>query len=223
MTRDPLDELGARLFQAAREERLPKGGAERALAAARQGLHAPIPRATGVSRASMWGFTVAGVALAAGIALYAQPQELNDRISAEPTSTRRIGPNRAPATASAAFMPAPSALPSEVPSVVPVVPSGAPAPARAAPVTLTDELNTLKLASNALSTGDTRSAFYALDRYDHVLKGKVMRAEATLLRIEALSRSGQAGAASTLAQRFVEQNPGSPLVDRARSFVQRQQ
>jgi len=91
---------------------------------------------------------------------------------------------------------------------------------RSAPASLSDELGSLKLASSALSSGDPRAALAALDRYDHVLKGKVMRAEATLLRIEALARTGQTGAASTLAQRFVEQNPGSPLVDRARTFVQ---
>jgi len=51
------------------------------------------------------------------------------------------------------------------------------------------------------------------------LVGK-LRAEATLLRIQALARAGNAQAASTLAQRFVEQNPDSPLVDRARSFIQ---
>jgi outer membrane protein assembly factor BamD (BamD/ComL family) len=84
---------------------------------------------------------------------------------------------------------------------------------------LSDELSALKVASSALSAGDPQAALAALDRYDRVLKGQKMRAEATLLRIEALARGGQTEAASVLAQRFVEQNPGSPLVDRARSFV----
>jgi outer membrane protein assembly factor BamD (BamD/ComL family) len=84
---------------------------------------------------------------------------------------------------------------------------------------LSDELSALKVASSALSAGDPQAALVALDRYDRVLKGQKMRAEATLLRIEALSRAGQAEAASALAQSFVKQNPGSPLVDRARSFV----
>ena len=85
---------------------------------------------------------------------------------------------------------------------------------------MSDELGALKRASSALNAGDTRGALAALDQYDHVLKGTKMRAEATLLRIETLARAGQAGAASELAQRFVAQNPESPLVDRARSFVQ---
>jgi predicted Zn-dependent protease len=96
----------------------------------------------------------------------------------------------------------------------------APAPAHSAPASLSDELSALKRASSALNAGDTSGALSALDQYDHVLKGTKMRAEATLLRIETLSRAGQAGAASELAQRFVAQNPESPLVDRARSFVQ---
>jgi outer membrane protein assembly factor BamD (BamD/ComL family) len=94
------------------------------------------------------------------------------------------------------------------------------APAHSAQASLSDELGALKRASSALNADDTSAALSALDQYDHVLRGTKMRAEATLLRIETLSRAGQAGAASQLAQRFVAQNPESPLVDRARSFVQ---
>ena len=39
------------------------------------------------------------------------------------------------------------------------------------------------------------------------------------LRIEALANSGQSQAAAELAARFAKQNPSSPLVDRARSFI----
>jgi hypothetical protein len=59
--------------------------------------------------------------------------------------------------------------------------------------------------AHALS-GDTLAALDQSDR----MKSQKMHAEATLLRIEALSRAGQPA----------EQNPGSPLVDRARTFVQ---
>jgi uncharacterized protein (DUF1800 family) len=64
---------------------------------------------------------------------------------------------------------------------------------------LADELAQLKRVENALGAGDTRRALDELDRYDRASKGQRMRAE--------------------LARRFVEQNPESPLVDRARSFV----
>jgi outer membrane protein assembly factor BamD (BamD/ComL family) len=86
-------------------------------------------------------------------------------------------------------------------------------------VTLADEVEILKKAEAALGAGDTTHAIEALDRYDRVVKDPQMHSEATLLRIQALSRAGKAEAASALARRFVEQNPGSPLVDRARSFV----
>lgn len=99
------------------------------------------------------------------------------------------------------------------------MPSVTPAPVHSAPASLSDELSALKVASSALSAGDAKAALAALDRYDRVLKGQKLRAEATLLRLEALSQAGQAQAASALARRFVEQNPGSPLVDRARTFI----
>jgi outer membrane protein assembly factor BamD (BamD/ComL family) len=86
-------------------------------------------------------------------------------------------------------------------------------------MTLADELETLKRAQSALDAGDARRALTTLDRYDRAAKGQRLRAEATVLRIEALSRAGQHGAAAALARRFVDQNPESPLVDRARSFI----
>ena len=111
--------------------------------------------------------------------------------------------------------PVSSSAPARAPNVVTTL------PARAVPVTLADELAELNRAETALGAGDTRTAFEALDHYDRVLKGRRMRAEATLLRIETLSRAGQPKAAAALAARFVKENPGSPLVDRAESFMSR--
>jgi outer membrane protein assembly factor BamD (BamD/ComL family) len=85
---------------------------------------------------------------------------------------------------------------------------------------LSNELEVLKVAENALRAGDTKGALAALDRYDTVLKGRRLRAEASVLRIETLSRAGQTQAASALARRFVADNPTSPLVDRARAFIE---
>lgn len=89
----------------------------------------------------------------------------------------------------------------------------------APPATLTDEIATLDRARTALSGGDPGGALRALDEYDQVLHGTRLTAEATLLRIDALGRSGQPGAASDLATRFVDANPGSALADRARAFI----
>jgi len=215
---DPIDQLGARLFELARSEAIPARAEQRALEAARREISRKIPTSARFSARQKWTAAGACVAIAAGSALLLRPKETSLAISAEPSTIGRQLPERRtvpPVDAPSAAVPA---VPS--PPVAPkLVPSTAPTAARSAPASLSDELSALKVASNALAAGDPRAALAALDRYDRVLKGQKMRAEATLLRIEALERAGQTQAASALAQRFVEQNPGSPLVDRARSFV----
>lgn len=214
---DPIDQLGERLFQAARREPLPSGAMERALLAARAQLSPPRSTPAVLPWPARWTLFAAAAALAAGTALFVRHQEPSDRISAEPVSTRLHSHNaQAPSASGIALTAAPNPVPSG--KTAPVF--SAPAPAHSAQASLSDELGALKRASAALNAGDTNGALSALDQYDHVLKGTKMRAEATLLRIETLARAGQAGAASQLAQRFVAQNPESPLVDRARSFVQ---
>jgi hypothetical protein len=215
---DPIDQLGERLFQAARREPLPHEGMERALLAARAELAAPRGKLILLSRPARWTLiAAAAAALAAGVTLFARHKDPIDRISAEPASTlQRAHSAQAPSASAIALTAAPNPAPSTKPA--PIF-SAAP-PAHSAQASLSDELGALKRASSALNAGDTSGALSALDQYDHVLKGTKMRSEATLLRIETLSRAGQAGAASELAQRFVAQNPESPLVDRARSFVQ---
>jgi hypothetical protein len=216
-TPDPIDQLGERLFQAARREPLPERAMERALLAARAELEASRSKPALLSRPARWTLFAAAAALAAGVALFARHKEPSERISAEPASTLLHAHDAQAPSASALIL---TAAPSPAPSSKPAPIFSAPAPAHSAPASLSDELGALKRASTALNAGDTSTALSALDQYDHVLKGTKMRAEATLLRIETLSRAGQAGAASELAQRFVAQNPESPLVDRARSFVQ---
>ena len=217
MKPDSIDQLGARLFEAARREPLPETAVERAIAAARReqvepGAGSHMSRRTA---ATLW---LAAAALAAGAVFFVRSGgEATSRISAEPSSsmTRNRAP-QPPSHSSQVADAAPSATANEnpIPSAAPLSP-----PVHSAPVSLTDELGVLKLASSALGAGDARAALAALDQYDR-MKGQKMRAEATLLKIEALSRAGQPEAASSLAKRFVEQNPGSPLVDRARTFVQ---
>ncbi|MEI9939430.1 MAG: hypothetical protein WDO69_19595 [Pseudomonadota bacterium] len=210
---DPIDQLGARLFEAARSESVPQGAEQRLLEAVGREISGKSPANARFTARRKWLAASACAAIGAASALLLRPKEASMGISAEPSvvahpeSERRTAPR--------------SEAPSEAAPLAPPRPtsSAAPSPAHSARASLSEELSALKVASSALSAGDTRAALTALDRYDRVLKGQKLRAEATLLRIEALSRSGQAGAASALAQRFVEQNPGSPLVDRARSFV----
>jgi hypothetical protein len=157
------------------------------------------------------------VAAVAGLALLWVMLSKRERpelsIAAEhPSSTRRSAPQ--PSVA----WPAPPA-PVEVTSPPASARPKTSVSSRVPSATLSDELEALKVAEKALSASEPQKALAALDRYDRTLKGQKLRAEATLLRIEALARSGQREAAAALATRFSEQNPTSPLVDRARSFI----
>jgi len=216
---DPIDQLGARLFEAARSETIPDGAERRALAALRR-ANEQLPSGAHFSAHRKWLVGGVGVAfaIAAGLALLLRPKDNSLAISAEPSRSAHTEPERREVPRTERPIDAAPAVPSLMVAPKPT-PSAGPPALQSSAVTLSDELSALKVASSALSAGDTDAALSALDRYDRVLKGKKMRAEATLLRIEALSRAGQAEAASALAQRFVKQNPGNPLVDRARSFV----
>ena len=212
---DPQDGESEQLFAALREERVPEGAELRALRAARAASNERAKHSAGRRLALFGGALASCAAAAAAIALGMRPAAPTVGIRAEPTSavsaTSLVRP-----TQHAAEAPFPSA------SNVPALPRAAavPMPSHSAPVTLSDELGALKVASAELNAGDASTALSALDRYEHTLKGTQLRAEATLLRIQALSKAGRAGPASALAERFVTQNPDSPLVDRARSFIQ---
>ncbi|MEJ7730213.1 MAG: tetratricopeptide repeat protein [Polyangiaceae bacterium] len=84
---------------------------------------------------------------------------------------------------------------------------------------LSVEVAALDAARAALASGDVPSALRQLDAFDARTGPKRLAGEATLLRIEALLRAGQRGRAADLARRFVEQNPDSPLADRARALT----
>lgn len=222
MTPDPIDEFGARLFEAARREQPPSGLEQRLLAGAlREARAEERRRPMALRRGLTTGAAVSVVLLAAGIALQIRSPKPNEPISAEPAVAHSASPKSPKSPLAAESAPSASArpAPTSVPSIVKPTLT-APLPSASATVTLSDELDALKVASTALAAGDAPGALAALDRYDHVLKGSKLRAEATLLRIQALARAGNAQAASALAQRFVDQNPDSPLVDRARSFIQ---
>lgn len=220
MKPDPIDQLGARLFEAARSEALPRGAEQRALARARRVVAERKPENARFPAGLRWFAAAACVAIAASVALLLRPKDDSVAISAESSTVAhtRPKPPHVPRAEGSSTVPAVPAVPIVSAAHKPA-PSVGPSAVQSQPVSLSDELSALKLASNALSASDPQAALAALDRDDRVLKGQKLRAEATLLRIESLSRAGQAADASALARRFVEQNPGSPLVDRARSFV----
>ena len=92
-----------------------------------------------------------------------------------------------------------------------------PAPAAVPALSLSAEIQTLDRVRSALDQDPAR-ALALLDTYDRV-RDKRLGAEAQLLRMEALVRAGRNSEARALAQGFVAAHPGSPLVDRARSFL----
>lgn len=215
MSRDPIDELGARLFEAAREEQPPQGAEQRALEVARCAAVSGSTSLSGVWHVArpkllLWA---AALALVLGLVAFGRREQPTSAIKREPLATTTQA-----RASEAAVVPQPSAPPTASSEVRPA-PRVVPTLARSA-ATLSDELELLKVAQNALVAGNTGAALQALDRYDVILRGnKKLVAEATLLRVETLSRAGQAKAAAELARDFIAKNPTSPLVDRARSFI----
>src|SRR5690606_3625372 len=102
-----------------------------------------------------------------------------------------------------------------------VVPIGG-AVSKRPPASLEQELKLLDAARQALLRGDTGAALKELSHYDEVASRRHLGAEASVLRIQILAASGRAAEASRLASEFVAKHPNSPLVDRAKSFIQKQ-
>jgi hypothetical protein len=221
---DPLDELGRALFDAARKQRPSREVRERVIAELSK------PRAPRFAR--YYALAVAAVALGALLVLVIVIRSSRREDPAIAISAERVLRGETPSP----LVPRPEEPPVTAAPLTPSAPEprvrhagvsarkdqeSAPAPAQAPPVpaSLTDEIAALDRARTALSGGDPGAAIRALDDYEQVLHGTRLTAEATLLRIDALARSGNASAASELASRFVEGNPGSALADRARAFI----
>jgi hypothetical protein len=93
--------------------------------------------------------------------------------------------------------------------------AGVPRPAP----TLGQELALVQAARAALDAGDGKHALALLDQYARSTHKPRLADEATVVRLEALSRTGRGAEAAKLAREFVAEHPGSPLVDRARAFI----
>jgi hypothetical protein len=87
-----------------------------------------------------------------------------------------------------------------------------------ASTTLEEEIVMLNAARSELAAGKAEKALSSLDHYNKVSGGH-LTAEATLLRIEALSRSGRTLLAQKLARRVVDSDPNSPFAERARGYL----
>ncbi|MRG96258.1 outer membrane protein assembly factor BamD [Polyangium spumosum] len=96
----------------------------------------------------------------------------------------------------------------------------APAPSASADraARLAAELQALRVAREALASGDGARALGALDDYDARFPRGHLALEAEVLRIEALSRAGDVSAAAR-ARRFLEAHPQSPYAERLRALA----
>ena len=96
---------------------------------------------------------------------------------------------------------------------------GAQAPASSGAPSLQLELAAIERARQRQSAGDPLGALRALDAYQAAFPQGRLGIEATVLRIEALIASGQAGAARDLGSRFLAAHPTNPLGPRVRSLL----
>lgn len=79
---------------------------------------------------------------------------------------------------------------------------------------LRDEIRLMDRARAALRSGAPDQALSLLGRYTQRFPNGAFRQEATVLELEALERAGQRRKASSLAQKFLDEHPESPHVER---------
>lgn len=99
----------------------------------------------------------------------------------------------------------------------PVAPKAEPRPSSAS--ALTAELGALDAARSRLAAGDAASALSKLDEYARTYPRGRLVLEAEVLRIDALAKSGQMGAAQRRAEAFLKRHPNSVLASRVRTYL----
>jgi hypothetical protein len=84
---------------------------------------------------------------------------------------------------------------------------------------LTAELGVLDLARSKLAAGDARGALGVLDDYVRTYPRGRLNLEAEVLRIDALAKAGETGAAKKRAEAFLKRYPKSVLASRVRGYL----
>ncbi len=84
---------------------------------------------------------------------------------------------------------------------------------------LTAELGVLDSARSKLAAGDAKGALGVLDEYAKTYPRGRLGIEAEVLRIDALARAGETGAAKKRAEAFVKRHPKSVLAPRVRRYL----
>ena len=86
---------------------------------------------------------------------------------------------------------------------------------------LEGEVTALDRARSALAAGDATHALELLGQYEQAFPKGALRPEATYLRIQALSKSGQREAARELAARFLAKHPSTPHAAQLQALLSR--
>lgn len=120
--------------------------------------------------------------------------------------------------ATAALDPAPTAAPVHTGSASFDAPEAKPG-TLSPPSTLGEETQALDGARHALAVGQAREALGALDAYRAKWPKGALRAEAALLRVDALLRSGNRPAAEREAHALISAAPASRYATRARALL----
>ena len=167
------------------------------------------------------GLAMVGGALVTGTVVVARraEQRTSTAVAQKPAApSRRETPQETPA-ATPAPEPPPAAT---VEARDPTAPSAAghKAAVRSQP-DISLEIAALDEARTALRQGRAQDALAALDRYGAEYgRNGGLRVEATVLRIDALLRSGNRARATSLANAFLARNPKSPYAARVRALLE---
>jgi len=86
---------------------------------------------------------------------------------------------------------------------------------------LEEEVAALDAARTVLAGGDPLRTLKLLDQYQQAFPKGALRPEASYLRIQALSKAGQAGAAREQAARFLASHPKSPHAAQLQALLSR--
>jgi len=161
---------------------------------------------------------VAGGVIAGAAALYTGVQVLDTPAPPPPpAAVAARAPVKAPPPRRAEPAPAPVEEVANEPAVKPTAPPP-PSPERAGD-TLSLELQALDQARRALAAGDAALALTRLDDYIRRFPKRRLGAEATVLRIEALTKSGNKALALRLGREFLSKQPNGPYARRVQSLI----
>jgi hypothetical protein len=219
------NEVEALLLRAGQAYRPPPSIRAGALAALGVGGSSLVLAKSATAAVSVWslkGWIVAGLIVGgstAGLGLAVSQQE---------TATT-VEPTRMPVTPAEvrseppAVVPRPAAAPEAAappePAAEPATPAAPLPKARPAKPTLTEELAAVDAASSALRAGDGAGAMRMLDEYARRFPRGRLRLEASVLRIEALAKTGQRAEAARRAKAFLKRYPNSVLAPRLKRYA----